>query len=76
MTLDWARPGVLQVTVTVAELATLVAGARMAAAALAGPSGAQAREIERVLASFDRAVAHLPATPPATTSGSTAGARP
>ena len=63
MKLDWDRPGVLRATMKVEELATLVAGARLAATALAGPSPTQAGEIERVLAGFDLAVSHLPSTP-------------
>jgi hypothetical protein len=65
MRLDWDRPGVLRATLKVEELAALVAGARMAAAALAGQSGEQTSELERVLASFDRAAAHIaPASAP------------
>jgi hypothetical protein len=59
MKLDWDRPGVLRATLKVEELAALVAGARLAAAALAGQSREQADELERVLVGFDRAVAHL-----------------
>ena len=59
MKLDWDRPGVLRATLKVQELAALVAGARLAAAALAGQSREQADELERVLAGFDRAVIHL-----------------
>jgi hypothetical protein len=57
--LDWDRPGVLRATLTVQELAALVAGTRMAAAALAAASPEQAEELERVLSGFDRAAAHL-----------------
>jgi len=57
--LDWDRPGVLRATLTVQELATLVAGARMASAALAGQSAEQAVELDRVLAGFDRAAGRL-----------------
>jgi hypothetical protein len=64
MKLDWDRPGVVRATLKVQELATLVAGARLAAAALAGQSAEQAGELERVLTGFDRAVTHLgPARP-------------
>lgn len=59
MKLDWDRPGVVRATLKVQELATLVAGARLAAAALAAQSAEQADELERVLAGFDRAVTHL-----------------
>lgn len=61
MKLDWERPGVVRATLKVEELAALVAGARMAAAALANQSAEQAGELERVLAGFDRALNHLPA---------------
>lgn len=67
MKLDWDRPGVVRATLKVQELATLVAGARVAAAALASQSPAQADELERVLAGFDRATSHLrpvPGQPP------------
>jgi hypothetical protein len=59
MKLDWDRAGVVQATLKVQELAALVAGARLAAAALAAQSPDQADELERVLASFDRALNHL-----------------
>jgi len=59
MRLDWDRPGVIRVTLKVPELAALVAGARLAAAALAAQSAEQADELERVLSGFDRSVAHL-----------------
>ncbi len=59
MKLDWARPGVVRATLKVQELAALVAGARLAAAALAAQSAEQADEIDRVLTGFDRAVLHL-----------------
>ena len=55
MKLDWDRPGVVRATLKVEELAALVAGARLAAAALAAQSPEQAGELERVLAGFDRA---------------------
>lgn len=63
MKLDWDRPGVIRATLTVQELAILVAGARVAAAALARQSPAQAEETERVLAGFDRATSHLRPVP-------------
>ena len=61
MKLDWERPGVVRATLKVEELAALVAGARMAAAALANQSAEQADELGRVLVGFDRALTHLPA---------------
>lgn len=62
MKLDWDRPGVVRATLKVQELAALVAGARLAAAALAAQSAEQADELERVLTGFDRAVTHLGGT--------------
>lgn len=59
MTLDWDRPGVVRATLKVQELAALVAGARLAAAALAAQSDEQADELERVLKGFDRSLDHL-----------------
>jgi hypothetical protein len=59
MRLDLERPGVVRATLKVQELAALVAGARLAAAALAAQSVEQAVELERVLNGFDRAVSHL-----------------
>ena len=59
MKLDWDRPGVVRATLKVQELAALVAGARLAAAALAAQSAEQADELERVLKSFDRSLDHL-----------------
>jgi hypothetical protein len=59
MKLDWDRPGVVRATLKVEELAALVAGARLAAAALAAQSAEQSDELERVLGGFDRAVTHL-----------------
>ena len=57
--MDWDRPGVVRVTLKVPELAALVAGARLAAAALAAQSDEQAAELEQVLRGFERSVAHL-----------------
>jgi hypothetical protein len=66
MRLDWDRAGVLRVTLKVPELAALVAGARLASAALAAQSTEQADELERVLSGFDRSVSRLgPAPAPA-----------
>ncbi len=59
MRLDWDRPGIVRVTLTVPELAALVAGARLAAAALATQSPEQAAELDRVLNGFDRSVTHF-----------------
>lgn len=59
MRLDWDRPGVVRATLKVQELAALVAGARLAAAALAAQSAEQADDLDRVLSGFDRALAHL-----------------
>ena len=59
MRLDWDRPGVVRATLKVEELAALVAGARLAAAALATQSAEQADELERVLKGFDRSLDHL-----------------
>ena len=69
MRLDWHRPGVLRATLKVEELAALVAGARMAAASLAGQSAEQAGELERVLAGIDRAVTHIGPVAPASQPG-------
>jgi hypothetical protein len=63
MKLDWDRPGVVRATLKVEELAAVVAGARLAAAALAAQSPEQAEQLARVLASFDRALAHLRQVP-------------
>lgn len=65
MQLDWERPGVVRALLKVPELAALVAGARLAAAALAAQSPEQAAELERVLSGFDRSVVHLHESPPA-----------
>ena len=59
MKLDWDRPGVVRATLKVQELAALVAGARLAAEALAVQSDEQADELERVLKGFDRSLDHL-----------------
>lgn len=59
MRLDWDRPGIVRATLKVEELAALVAGARLAAAALAAQSTEQADELERVLKGFDRSINHL-----------------
>ena len=59
MRLDWDRPGIVRATLKVEELAALVAGARLAAAALAAQSAEQSDELERVLKNFDRSIDHL-----------------
>lgn len=64
--MDWDRPGVVRVTLKVPELAALVAGARLAAAALAAQSPEQSAELEQVLNGFDRSVAHLHRAVPST----------
>ena len=63
MKLAWDRPGVLRATLKVEELAALVAGARMAQAALGAESPEQADGLGRVLADFDRALTHLGPVP-------------
>ena len=63
MRLSWDRPEIVRVELHVTELATLIAGARLAAAALAANSAEQAAALERVLAAFDRAAGHLGAVP-------------
>ena len=63
MKMGWDRPGVVRVTLKVEELAALVAGARLAAAALSGQSNDKAEELERVLVGFNRAVTHLGPVP-------------
>ena len=59
MKLDRDRLGVIRTTLQVQGLAALVAGARLAATALAAQSDEQADELERVLKSFDRSLEHL-----------------
>jgi hypothetical protein len=54
MKLEWRRPGIVTVTARVEELATLVAGSRLAERALAG-QGEDTSSLNRVLADFDRA---------------------
>ena len=63
MKLDWERAGVVTATLKVQELAALVAGARLAAAALAAQSPEQAGDLQKVLSSFDRSLAHLGPSP-------------
>lgn len=59
MRLDWERPGVVTMSLKVPELAALVAGARLAAAALGARSPEQAAELDRVLGGFDRSLSRL-----------------
>ena len=63
MKLAWDRPGVVRATLKVDELAALVAGARLAQAALAAQSTEQAEGLGRVLAGFDRALTGLGPVP-------------
>lgn len=58
MRLEQPRPNVVRLTAAVPELAALVAGARLAAAALAAQDASGAADLVRVLAEFDRAAAH------------------
>ncbi len=74
MKLDWERPGVVRATLKVQELAALVAGARLAAAALAAQSEEQAGELTRVLNGFDRSLAHLRPSPRASAAAASAPA--
>lgn len=71
MKIDWDRPGVLRATLRVEELAAIVAGARLAAAALAAQSAEQSKNLEQVLASFDRALVHLGPGPDGNGAGTT-----
>lgn len=58
MKLERPRPAVVRVTLSAWEMATLIAAARWAAEDGRGEVTADARErIERVLASYDRAIA-------------------
>ena len=59
MRLEQPRPNVVRLTAAVPELAALVAGARLAAAALAAQEAGAVTDLERVLADFDRAAARL-----------------
>jgi len=64
MRLAWERPGVVRMTVKVSELAALVAGARVAARALAAEPGEPAEELARLVDGFDQASRQLHATTP------------
>lgn len=59
MKLEWQRPGVVRMTAKVDELATLVAGCRMAKHALDSSPERDPDELTRVLADFDRAMRAL-----------------
>ena len=59
MKLEWTRPGVVQATAKVEELALLVAAGRIAAAALENQPGERRDALVTVLANLDRAIAHL-----------------
>ncbi len=65
MKLQWERPGVLRLTARVEELATLVAGGRLAATAMRGDERESSRELARVLADFDRAARAVQTKTPA-----------
>ncbi|HEX3541492.1 MAG TPA: hypothetical protein VHT75_13740 [Acidimicrobiales bacterium] len=67
MKLQWGRPGVIQVTATVEELALLVAAGRIAVAALEKEPGQQVQALAAVLARLDQAIGHLPGRPGAVT---------
>lgn len=55
MKLRWERPGVVSMTARVEEIAALVAGGRMAAAALRDVGQSGSADLSRVLEDFDRA---------------------
>jgi hypothetical protein len=76
MRLRWERPGVVGATFKVQELATLVAGARMAAGALAGEAEEQAADLGRVLEAFDRQAGRLGPAPGEAAGPGAAGAAP
>ena len=59
MRLGWERQGVVRMTVKIEELAALVAGARVAALALATQPGENTGGLERILGDFDRAIRAL-----------------
>jgi predicted pyridoxine 5'-phosphate oxidase superfamily flavin-nucleotide-binding protein len=64
MRLAWERPGVVQMTVKVGELAALIAGARVAARALAAQPSETIGELNRILDEFERASRGLKRTQP------------
>lgn len=59
MKLAWERPGVVRLTARIEEVATLVAGGRVALGALEGQPGERSAGLARVLANFDRAARGL-----------------
>ena len=61
MKLQWTRPGVIQVTAKVEELALLVAAGRIAVAVLEKEPGEQVQALTALLANLDQAIGHLPA---------------
>lgn len=70
MKLRWERPGVVSMTARVEEIAALVAGGRIAAAALRDVGQEAGGDLTRVLDDFDRAsraLAGSDASPPAAT---------
>jgi Ser/Thr protein kinase RdoA (MazF antagonist) len=69
MRLAWERPEVIRMVAHTDELAALVAAARMVGATLADEANDQARELARVLASFDRAARALHQRQPGGSSG-------
>jgi hypothetical protein len=73
MKLQWERPGVVSLTARVGEIAALVAGGRIAAAALRDVGQEGGGDLTRVLQDFDRASRALagsePSPPMATSKG-------
>ncbi|HEX9711528.1 MAG TPA: hypothetical protein VGB52_03120 [Actinomycetota bacterium] len=63
MKLRWERAGIVTMTARVEEIAALVAGGWIAAAALQKVPGERGDELTRVLADFDRASQALGAKP-------------
>jgi hypothetical protein len=59
MKLAWERTGIVRLTARIEELAALVAGGRLALAALDGQAGERGDVLARVLADFDRAARAL-----------------
>ncbi len=62
MRLAWDRTGVVRMTVRIEELAALVAGGRLALAALEEGSSERSAGLGRVLGDFDRAAHALRTT--------------
>ena len=59
MRLEWERPGVVRMSAKIEELAALLAGARLAAAALESQPSESTSGLRNVLTDFDRAVRRL-----------------